>query len=102
RFPIPTMRFYSHFTYVPMDVEKMREASQYLLGEHDFKSFCGANAQVKTTVREIQDIQISKEQDMITIQVRGNGFLYNMVRILVGTLMEVGAGAYPPAHIKEY
>lgn len=101
RFPIPTQRFYSHFTYVPLDVEKMREGAAYLIGEHDFKSFCGANAQVKTTVRTIYEINIQREQDMITIKVRGNGFLYNMVRILAGTLMEVGSGAIAPFKIKE-
>lgn len=101
KFPIPTQRFYSHFTYVPLDVEKMRKGASYLVGEHDFKSFCGTNAQVKTTVRTIEKIEIQKENNLITIRVCGNGFLYNMVRILAGTLMEVGAGAYPPAHIKE-
>ena len=101
RFPIPTQRFYSHFTYVPLDVEKMREGAEYLIGEHDFKSFCGTNAQVKTTVRTIYEINIQREQDMITIKVRGNGFLYNMVRILAGTLMEVGSGALEPSKIKE-
>lgn len=49
RFPVPTERFYSHFTYIPMDIGKMRKAGEYLLGEHDFKSFCGTGAQVKTT-----------------------------------------------------
>lgn len=101
RFPVPTQRFYSHFTYIPLDVEKMREGAAYLIGEHDFKSFCGTNAQVKTTVRTIYNIHIEKEQDMITIRIRGNGFLYNMVRILAGTLMEVGSGALKPSEIKE-
>ena len=58
KFPIPTQRFYSHFTYVPLNVEKMREGASYLVGEHDFKSFCGTNAQVKTTVRTIEKIEI--------------------------------------------
>lgn len=61
KFPVPTKRLYSHFTYLPLDVEKMRKAGEYLLGEHDFKSFCGAGAQVKTTVRTIYDFQIKKE-----------------------------------------
>lgn len=100
RFPIPTERFYSHFTYVPLDIEKMQEAGGYLLGEHDFKSFCGAGAQVKTTVRCIHALDITKEADKITIRIRGNGFLYNMVRIIAGTLMEIGGGAYPPAHMR--
>ena len=62
RFPIPTERFYSHFTYVPLDIEKMQEAGGYLLGEHDFKSFCGAGAQVKTTVRCIHALDITKKR----------------------------------------
>lgn len=101
RFPVPTQRFYTHFTYVPLDLDKMRAASEYLLGEHDFKSFCGAGAQVKTTVRTIKNIEISREEDLITIRITGNGFLYNMVRIIAGTLMEIGGGAYPPEHMKE-
>lgn len=101
KFPIPTERLYAHFTYLPLDVEKMRRASAYLTGEHDFKSFCGSGAQVKTTVRTIKSIDITETGDLITIRVTGNGFLYNMVRILAGTLMEVGAGKYPPEHVGE-
>lgn len=101
KMPLPTFRHYAHFTYVPMDVEKMREAAKYLVGEHDFKSFCGAGAQVKTTVRHVLDINIKKEEDLITIRVTGKGFLYNMVRIIAGTLMEVGRGTYPPEQVKE-
>ena len=101
QFPIPTQRLYAHFTYVPLDVEKMAEAGKYLVGKHDFKSFCGAGAQVKTTVREIRSIQVSREDSLITIEVRGKGFLYNMVRIIAGSLMEIGGGMYPPEHMKE-
>lgn len=101
KFPIPTLRLYAHFTYIPMNVEKMREAAEYLLGEHDFKSFCGAGAQVKTTVRTVKKIEITKEGDLITMRITGNGFLYNMVRIIAGTLMEIGGGVYPPEHMKE-
>lgn len=101
RFPVPTQRFYTHFTYIPLDVDKMKSAAEYLLGEHDFKSFCGAGAQVKTTVRTIKNIEIIQEGDLITLRITGNGFLYNMVRIIAGTLMEVGGGVYPPEHVKE-
>ena len=101
RFPVPTERFYSHFTYVPLDVEKMRQAAAFLEGEHDLKSFCGAGAQVKSTVRTILDTEVKREGDRITLRIRGNGFLYNMVRIIAGTLMEIGAGNYPPEHILE-
>ena len=96
RFPIPTERFYSHFTYIPLDVDKMKEAASYLIGEHDFKSFCGTGAQVKTTVRTVKEIQIEKSGDRITIRITGEGFLYNMVRIIAGTLMDIGGGLYPP------
>ncbi|HJC09459.1 MAG TPA: tRNA pseudouridine(38-40) synthase TruA [Candidatus Blautia merdigallinarum] len=101
QFPIPTLRLYTHFTYVPLDIEKMSEGGRYLVGEHDFKSFCGAGAQVKTTVRRVQEVSVSREGPMITIKVRGKGFLYNMVRIIAGSLMEIGGGMYPPEHIKE-
>lgn len=101
KMPLPTWRNYAHFTYVPLDVEKMCKAAQYLIGEHDFKSFCGAGAQVKTTVRHVLDIHIKKEEDLITIRVTGKGFLYHMVRIIAGTLMEVGKGNYPPEYVKE-
>lgn len=101
RFPIPTERFYSHFTYIPLDVDKMKEAASYLIGEHDFKSFCGTGAQVKTTVRTVKEIQIEKSGDRITICITGEGFLYNMVRIIAGTLMDIGGGLYPPEKMKE-
>lgn len=101
RFPIPTERFYSHFTYIPLDIERMREAASYLIGEHDFKSFCGTGAQVKTTVRTVKEIQIEKNEDKITIRITGEGFLYNMVRIIAGTLMDIGGGLYPPEKMQE-
>lgn len=101
RFPIPTERFYSQFTYIPLDVDKMKEAASYLIGEHDFKSFCGTGAQVKTTVRTVKEIQIEKSGDRITIRITGEGFLYNMVRIIAGTLMDIGGGLYPPEKMKE-
>ena len=101
QFPIPTQRLYAHFTYIPLDTDRMREGGSYLIGEHDFKSFCGAGAQVKTTVRTIKEVSVSRKDDLITIKIRGNGFLYNMVRIIAGSLMEIGGGMYPPEHMKE-
>lgn len=101
RFPLPTRRLYSYFYHYSLDVEKMRKAAAYLVGRHDFASFCGANAQVKSTVREITGIQIDKKDDVVTIQVRGYGFLYNMVRIIAGTLIEIGNEQYPPEKMEE-
>lgn len=89
---LPTRRLYSYFVYLPLDVEKMQEAAKLFVGEHDFAGFCSAKSQVQTTVRTIYDCQVEKEGDEICIRVRGNGFLYNMVRIIAGTLVEVGLG----------
>ena len=100
-FAIPTRRLYTHFTYVPLDVELMQKGADYLIGEHDFKSFCSTAAVVETTVRTITDIQIEKAGNEISIRVCGTGFLYNMVRIIAGTLMEIGRGSCPPEHMKE-
>ncbi len=100
-FPVPTERLYSYFYHYPLDIDKMKEATSYLIGQHDFASFCGAKAQVKSTIRIVTGIEIWRDQDMITIQVSGRGFLYNMVRIISGTLIEIGAGQYPPERMKE-
>ena len=101
RFEIPTLRLYTHFVYMPLDVAKMKEAAKYIVGEHDFKSFCSARTQVTSTVRTIYSLDLEKMDDIISIRISGNGFLYNMVRIIVGTLMKVGLGVYPPEHVKE-
>lgn len=122
-FPNPLLRRYTHFLYRGLDVAAMRQAAEYLVGEHDFKSFCSVNTQVKETVRKVNFIEIevsggeealknteisvnsSSESGsagrtdmakpktparLITIRINGNGFLYNMVRIIAGTLIEVG------------
>ena len=99
RVPDPTVRLNSYFFYMPLDLEKMQEAAAYLVGEHDFKSFCSVRTQAEDTVRTITDLTLKKEGDMITLRISGNGFLYNMVRIIVGTLLKVGTGYYPPAHV---
>lgn len=101
RFDIPTLRLYTHFVYMPLDVVKMQEAAKYIVGEHDFKSFCSTRTQVTSTVRTVYALDIEKKEDIISIRISGNGFLYNMVRIIVGTLMKVGLGGYPPEHVKE-
>ena len=97
---MPTLRLYSHFCYFPLDVEKMKEAAKYLVGEHDFRSFCTVRGQAEETVRTIYSLDVEKSGDMITIRISGSGFLYNMVRIIAGTLMKVGMGIYPPEHVE--
>lgn len=100
-FRMPTRRLDTYFYHYPLDVEKMQQAASYLVGEHDFKSFCSVGAQVKSTVRTIYACDVFKEDDIITIRVTGNGFLYNMVRIIAGTLIRIGGGDMPPEQIKD-
>ena len=103
KFPDPMRRRDTYHVSFDLDLEKMREAAGYLKGEHDFKSFCNVHTQVEDTVRTIYDLEVEKEkeeeEELITIRVRGNGFLYNMVRILAGTLIGVGRGAIAPEQI---
>ncbi len=96
QFPLPTKRLYSLFCYHDLDVGKMQEAAKYLEGEHDFKSFCQAGAQVESTVRTIYRAEVLEEGQDLVLRICGNGFLYNMVRIIAGTLMEVGQGKRDP------
>lgn len=95
----PIGRNYAHFVYVPLDIEKMQMAADYLVGEHDFKSFCAVGAQVLTTVRTVYEASIRKEGDYLIFKISGNGFLFNMVRIIVGTLLEVGRGSMEPEEL---
>lgn len=101
QFPLPTKRFYTHFTYIPLDVIRMQAAALYLVGEHDFKSFCSIASQAETTVRTIYDLQVKQEGEEIIIRVTGNGFLYNMVRIIAGTLIEVGKGRWEAEYVPD-
>lgn len=95
-FPLPQNSRYTYFYHKTLDVDKMKQAARYLVGEQDFKAFCSAGSSVKTTVREIYECDVCLEKDMITIRINGNGFLYNMVRIITGTLIEIGTGKREP------
>lgn len=98
-FPMPTERLYTHFSYTEYDVVRMQEAAAYLVGTHDFKSFCSTEAQVESTVRQVDSVEVDRSGSLIVIRVAGRGFLYNMVRIMAGTLMEVGRGRIEPQEI---
>ncbi|MFR4353017.1 MAG: tRNA pseudouridine(38-40) synthase TruA [Roseburia sp.] len=98
-FRMPTRRLDTYFYHYPLRLEKMQRAARHLVGEHDFKSFCAVNAQVRTTVRTIYACDVEREGDIITIRVIGNGFLYNMIRIIAGTLIRVGGGEIEPEEI---
>ncbi len=101
KFPNPLVRLYSKFCYFNVDVAKMEQAAAYLVGEHDFKSFCTPRTQVESTVRMVTEISFRTEGKMIIMTIRGTGFLYNMVRIIMGTLLKCGMNMYPPEHVKE-
>lgn len=100
-FPNPKLRNYTEFVRKPLDIEKMRQACGYFLGEHNFKAFCASGSSAKTTVRTVFELSVSEKQsdNTISIVVSGNGFLYNMVRIITGTLIYVGEGKILPEEI---
>lgn len=102
KIPMPTLRKDTYFYYRNLNVEKMKEAAAYLKGTHDFKSFCSIHTTVEDTVRTILSCTVEKStQDIVTIRVTGTGFLYNMVRIIAGTLIQVGIGEKEPEDITE-
>lgn len=83
----------------PLNLSRMQEAAGHLMGTHDFKSFCANKHMKKSTVRTIEDISFELEDGILYIRYRGDGFLYNMVRILTGTLIEIGLGDRLPSQI---
>lgn len=99
QFEQPAYRLYTYFVHNELDIPKMQEAAKYLVGEHDFKSFCSVNTTAETTVRYLYDVKVEKNDKLITIRVTGSGFLYNMVRIIAGTLIDVGKGRRKPEDI---
>ena len=99
--PNPLVRHYTTYYYRRLDVQKMREGAAYLIGEHDFSSFCSAGSQAETKVRRITALEIEEEGTRICFRITGTGFLYNMVRIIVGTLLRTGTGFWPPEKVKE-
>ncbi len=106
RFQDPCTRLYSLFYHWDLDVEKMQRATSYLIGPHDFTSFCTDRPDVKNHVRTIYSLDVTRqdecrEKDMITVQICGDGFLYNMVRIIVGTLLEIGSGKIRPEEMAD-
>ena len=97
--PIPTERLYNYFVSFDLDVGQMRRGAAYLVGEHDFAPFCCIHTNAKTTVRTITDLQILQSGEHITIRITGNGFLYNMVRAITGTVLYAAEGKFLPEDI---
>lgn len=83
-----------------LNVKKMKEAAKYFEGEHDFKAFKASGTSSKSSIRNIYKAEVYKDEDRIFIELTGNGFLYNMVRIISGTLVDVGLGKIIPKDIE--
>ena len=89
-----------HFP-IKLNVEKMQEAAKYFEGEHDFKAFKSSGTSGKNSVRTIYKAEVRTDGERILIELTGNGFLYNMVRIISGTLLDVGLGKIEPSEIED-
>ncbi len=112
--PSPLLRKTVYFYPYPLDIKLMRQEARSLLGKQDFKSFCASGSSAKDTIRTIKRITIKKvfpdlrptsyeqkEVNLIIIDIEADGFLYNMVRNIVGTLMEIGRGRFPKGSLKK-
>lgn len=97
----PFLRKYTLHVPQQLNIDKMKKAASYLIGEHDFSSFRSTRSQKKSSIRTIYKISIEKEGDLISIIIHGNGFLHNMVRIITGTLIEVGVDKIKPEYVNE-
>lgn len=100
-YPNPMILNYTEYIKVPLDIDKMKEASLFFIGTHDFKAFSSSGSNAKTTIRTIYDITIAKEKNTISMFITGDSFLYNMVRIMAGTLIDAGLGKLQPNIIED-
>lgn len=92
----PLLNNYAWHINKELDITKMKEASKHIIGEHDFSAFCASGATSKTRTRTVNSLEIYKQDNIITIEINGNAFLYNMVRIITGTLVYIGYGKLQP------
>lgn len=97
----PFLRKYTYHVHEPLDIDRMRWSTSFLIGEHDFTSFHSTRSQKKSSLRTIHSINIKSKGELIEITCHGDGFLHNMVRIIAGTLIEVGTGRMNPEYVKE-
>lgn len=100
RDPDPMRANYTWRIYKPLNLNDMRVACTYLVGEHDFAAFCASGSTVRSTIRTLYSIDIQETEEGYSLFFHGNGFLYNMVRILTATLVQVGHGELPPLALK--
>ena len=101
KIPDPLERLYSLYYYWDLDEERMKQAAACLVGTHDFTSFCTLRPEMKDRIRTIYEANVDRAGDLITVRLTGNGFLYNMVRIIVGTLLRIGGGMEEPERMKQ-
>lgn len=94
-------RNYTYYYPFELDIQKIRESIQHLVGTNDFSSFRASGCSAKSPVRTIKKITVSKNENLYMLEYEGDGFLYNMVRILTGTLLQVGIGKFDPIEVKE-
>ncbi len=99
-FRSPLQRFYAHWCYHELDITKMAAASQFLIGEHDFSAFRSTDCQSNTPFRNMHHIHFKQIGSMIEVEIKANAFLHNMVRNIIGTLLEVGLGKEEPHYVK--
>lgn len=99
---VPEALYRDYMYHFPrkLNVENMAKATKYIIGKHDFKAFKSQGSSVKTSIRTITDFHITKDNEIIKFSITGDGFLYNMVRIIVGTFLDVGVGKIRPEYIK--
>ncbi len=97
---MPMCRNFAYHVRHELNIDRMKEAAKYFIGTHDFEAFRNLGSSVKTTVRTITKLEVVKENEYIKIYIAADGFLYNMVRIIVGTLIDVGMGKKEPSDIK--
>lgn len=99
--PLPHHRLFCFSPHHTLHVERMREAAQYLVGTHDFASFANLGREYSSTVRTLYTLDLLEQEHLVTVVCKGSGFLYKMVRNILGALLDVSKGKYPPEHLLE-
>ncbi len=101
KFNSPLLRHYAKFCFFPLDLGLMRREAKYLLGRHNFKAFQASDGIEKNPFRTVKMVKISRKGEIVHIEIEADGFLYNMARNIVGTLIEIGRGRFPPGSMQK-
>jgi tRNA pseudouridine38-40 synthase len=99
--PSPFLRRYTHRVAPLRDLDRLRDAAEHLIGRHDFSSFCAAGAEIAHKVRQVSRLRIKRSRRLVLVEVTADGFLHSMVRIIVGTLLEVAVGRLEPTDFRD-